>query len=175
MRSRTRMTERLATRIAFSLLVELVEERLGESQSPILILLRISSTVARISMKRLSLAERTTRTPSSEEESEDPAWRYLDGPASESEEELEELELEDPELEDPELELVSESDPELSSPPQNLEACAMGTEVVGGERSASERENRLERSLRGSEADRARWRAPDVRRRVALDNATAAR
>ena len=51
----------------------------------------------------------------------------------------------------------------------------MGTEVVGGERSASERENRLERSLRGSEADRARWRAPDVRRRVALDNATAAR
>lgn len=126
-------------------------------------------------MKRLSLAERTTRTPSSEEESEDPAWRYLDGPASESEEELEELELEDPELEDPELELVSESDPELSSPPQNLEACAMGTEVVGGERSASERENRLERSLRGSEADRARWRAPDVRRRVALDNATAAR
>ena len=85
-------------------------------------------------MKRLSLAERTTRTPSSEEESEDPAWRYLDGPASESdEEELEELELEDPDPElDPELELESESDPELSSPPQNLEACAMGTEVVGG-------------------------------------------
>ena len=101
----------------------------------------------------------------------------MDGPASESEEEeLEELELEDPDPElDPELELESESDPELSSPPQNLEACAMGTEVVGGERSASERENRLERSLRGSEADRARWRAPDVRRRVALDNATAAR
>ena len=40
---------------------------------------------------------------------------------------------------------------------------------------ASDREKRLGRSLRGSEADRARWRAPDARRRVALDGATAAR
>ena len=73
------------------------------------------------------MAERTTRTPSSEEESEDPAWRYLDGPASESEEEEDEEEEEEepesePESEPEELELDSESESELS-PPQNLDAC----------------------------------------------------
>ena len=77
-------------------------------------------------MKRLSFAERTTRPPSSEEESET-SWRYLEGPASESEEEEEDEEDEDdpdpdPE-EEPEDELESDSEPEESSPPQNFEAC----------------------------------------------------
>jgi hypothetical protein len=74
------------------------------------------------------LALRTTRTPSSEEESEDPAWRYLDGPASDSEDE-DDPEDEDPEDEDPDPfdEEEEDSDPlsdplsELS-PPQNLDA-----------------------------------------------------
>mmetsp|Transcript_27396 Transcript_27396/g.64447 ORF Transcript_27396/g.64447 Transcript_27396/m.64447 type:complete len:120 (+) Transcript_27396:2357-2716(+) len=102
----------------------------SEIQSLFLILFRISSAMARASMKRLSLALRTTRTPSSEEESEDPAWRYLDGPASDSEDE-DDPEDEDPEDEDPDPfdEEEEDSDPlsdplsELS-PPQNLDAMA---------------------------------------------------
>ena len=75
-------------------------------------------------MKRLSFAERTTRPPSSEEESET-SWRYLEGPASESEEEEDEEDEDDPDPdpeEEPEDELESDSEPEESSPPQNLDA-----------------------------------------------------
>ena len=80
--------------------------------------------VARTSMNRFSFAERTTRWPSSEESEEDPACRYLEGPASESEsddEDEDEDEPEPPELLEEEDE--SESLPEESSPPQNFEAC----------------------------------------------------
>ena len=79
-------------------------------------------------MNLLSLADRTTRSSSESESSDEPAWRYLDGPASESEEEEEEGEEEEeepesePESELEELELDSESESELS-PPQNLDAC----------------------------------------------------
>ena len=79
--------------------------------------------VARTSMNRFSFAERTTRWPSSEESEEDPACRYLEGPASESEsdDDEDEDEPEPPELLEEEDE--SESLPEESSPPQNFEAC----------------------------------------------------
>ena len=86
-------------------------------------------------MNRFSFALRTTRWPSSEEESELPAWRYFEGPASESEEELEDDEdpEDDPDFEDPDDELLeSESLPELSSPPQNLELCGVEREGTGG-------------------------------------------
>ena len=79
-------------------------------------------------MNLLSLADRTTRSSSESESSDEPAWRYLDGPASESEEEEGEEEEEEeepesePESELEELELDSESESELS-PPQNLDAC----------------------------------------------------
>ena len=49
-------------------------------------------------MNLLSLADRTTRSSSESESSEEPAWRYLDGPASESEEEEDEEEEEEPEF-----------------------------------------------------------------------------
>ena len=80
-------------------------------------------------MNLLSLADRTTRSSSESESSEEPAWRYLDGPASESEEEEDEEEEEEepesePESEPEELELDSESESELS-PPQNLDACVV--------------------------------------------------
>jgi hypothetical protein len=97
-------------------------------------LFRISSIVARTSKNRFSFAERTTLWPSSEEESDDPARKYFEGPASESDpEEEEEEEEEDPDPDffepadpddDDELDEESESLPEESSPPQNLEACA---------------------------------------------------
>ena len=77
-------------------------------------------------MNRFSFAERTTRWPSSEESEEDPACRYLEGPASESEsddEDEDEDEPEPPELLEEEDE--SESLPEESSPPQNFEACVV--------------------------------------------------
>ena len=83
--------------------------------------------VARTSMNRFSFAERTTRWPSSEEAEEDPACRYLEGPASESEsddDDEDEDEPEPPELLEEEDE--SESLPEESSPPQNFEACVVG-------------------------------------------------
>ena len=80
--------------------------------------------VARTSMNRFSFAERTTRWPSSEESELEPACRYFEGPASESE--SDDDDDDDDEPEPPELLLLedeSESLPEESSPPQNFEAC----------------------------------------------------
>ena len=76
-------------------------------------------------MNRFSFAERTTRWPSSEESELEPACRYFEGPASESESDDDDDD-DDDEPEPPELLLLedeSESLPEESSPPQNFEAC----------------------------------------------------
>ena len=84
--------------------------------------------VARTSMNRFSFAERTTRWPSSEESELEPACRYFEGPAPESESDDDDDD-DDDEPEPPELLLLedeSESLPEESSPPQNFEACVVG-------------------------------------------------
>jgi hypothetical protein len=87
-------------------------------------------------MNRFSFAERTTRWPSSEESELEPACRYFEGPASESESDDDDDD-DDDEPEPPELLLLedeSESLPEESSPPQNFEACVVyaWTRTKGG-------------------------------------------